>query len=315
MDYFRVSVFAFSSIFFILIFGSCSGGSSGPAGVSGVIETDTYSISAGETVLVAGALTIHAVNDVTIDGALSANGANGQSITIISDNGNITISGAGSISAGDGASGSLSSARAGMYDSVSRTISGGGGNGGSVVLKAPNGTITIPNGEGVIHIGDGGAGAEISVQGDDLLTTESLEGDLSNKGGDSGILQIEAAQIAGVNTETETAEEDIIDPATGEVVYPSGSSFTVISDQNVVSGGQGGNAGDYYWGTDADGNSTWPDSSTARQYRTASYSPETAYSAWTDISVWGADGGKGWTRGGNGAVVARRGGDGPWVHC
>lgn len=258
-------------------------------------------------------ITIKANGDITISGKLIAgNGGEGQdggTLTIISQNGNIYIGDTASLKAGDGRSG---------QNSIGEE--GAGTRGGSVIFKAPNGTITFPDAEGIIHIGNGGNGADINIHGDDLLTTELPE-QLSNAGGDSGELLVEASQLIGLTYEVITLTEDIVDPETGETIIPAGLTFRNIeSDKQLITGGVGGDAGSLYYGVDEEGNSTYPELLTANPHtRLVDWQPtryafaaeqEAGDETLEKIRVRGAWGGNGERKGGNGGNVRVRGRNG-----
>lgn len=295
-------------------------------GLSGTLEVTDFTVASGESRRVSGDLIINASGAVTIAGTLSAEDAVGHSltiqaagdvgitgllsagqgapgggrggdITIVSMNGNISITGSGSLVAGDGGSGqTTTTARSilaiGKRPVLFKSVSGGaGGAGGSVTLRAPNGEITVANVEGIIHLGNGGDGATIEVHGEDLLTTEMAE-ELENAGGDSGVLMIEALTFNGVDIAGQTA------------FVPESAMF--------LSGGTGGNAGDLFWGVDAEGNSTFPDEDTTSQLiATVKRGGANLRPIFPDLRLMGARGGDAWLgSAGRGANLQIRGRDG-----
>ncbi len=294
-------------------------------GLSGTIEATDFTVPTGESQRVSGDLTINASGVVTIAGSLSAENAAGHSltiqaagdvsitgvlsagrgapgggggdITVLSTNGNISIGESASLIAGDGGSGlTTTTAKSvlsiGKRSVLFKSVSGGaGGAGGSVTLRAPNGQISIVDQEGIIHLGNGGDGATIEVHGEDLLATE-LGDALENAGGDSGVLTIEALTFNGVEV-------------TSETVFVSEST-------TFLSGGSGGNAGDLFWGVDADGNSTFPDAdTTTKLIALAKQSGVHLRPIHSDVVREGAKGGDAWYgSAGNGSSLQVRGRDG-----
>lgn len=253
---------------------SCDGIPETP-GLSGTLEVVDFSVAKDQSQLVAGdlwinasgtvdisgeltpiseqgqSITITAEDDVNISGRLASGGGSsgttGGDLTIVSTNGNIDITQGSFIGAGDGGTGqtTLSAkmiATTSRGEVILKTLTGGaGGNGGTITLRALNGDITIA---GTVQIGSGGDGATITVSGEDLLTTEA-PAELDNAGGNSGVFTLEASSFNG----------QPIDATVG--VDLAGTSF--------LAGGQGGNAGDVFWGMDEDGNSTWPDEATIKK--------------------------------------------------
>jgi hypothetical protein len=291
-------------------------------GLSGTLTVTDFNVADGQSERVSGDITILASGAVRITGALEAVESNGQSITIqaegdvsitgtvsagggalgdsggnvtiVSMNGNISIGESASVVAGDGGGGQATTTaktivRTGKASVAFKTVSGGaGGTGGSVTLRAPNGEITVADVEGIIHLGNGGDGATIEVHGEDLLTTEMAE-ELENAGGDSGDLTIEALTFNGADI--------------------SGDSAFVPTSGTFLSGGAGGNAGDFFWGQDAEGNSTYPDAdTTAKVIAAAKQSGVNMRPVFPDLRRRGARGGNGIVgSAGNGAPLVVRG--------
>ena len=232
-------------------------------------ETRTYegdvTIVASESATIDGTLspasdtgcsiTIECDGEVMINGTIMAgNGSNTQSTTakrnnhqdregldggdvvIESTNGDIIIGETATIRAGDGVDGVLDS------DGYS---GGAGGDGGSVILRAPNGTISLPAAPGAIHLGNGGTGAGIVGEFD---PNTAIPVTLVNAGGNSGLPQFDALMIDGIEPEEITLEEDLIDPVTGEVLAEAGETITLIRfdpDTGPLTGGSGGDAGEF----------------------------------------------------------------------
>lgn len=265
-----------------------------PDGIYGTLTAADYSVKAGETVYVAGDLTIEASGDVDIAGELmakgdkgqnitinaggsvtvsgkiaagnAATGANGGNLTIKSTGGNITLSSSAAISGGDGFTATKTSSLSKVLASADGTVSvtqvmdgAPGTNGGSVTLRAPTGSITVPYVQGLIHLGNGGNGADVTVSGTALLST-TLPEQMTNNGGHSGRFILDSPTVSGITMGTTTLLVDFTDPATG-ITYKAGEEIPIIADTYPFTGGKGGNAGNVYYGLDASGNSTWPSQS------------------------------------------------------
>ncbi len=330
------------SFFLILCVLGCdgNGGSSrGNGGSSGTINAETFSVDYGDTESVTEDLTIVASKTVDISGTLAASGAAGQNITIqaegdvvingtvqagngadvgqaggtvtiISNSGNITITDTAHITAGDGGAGqntvtTASTMSDGSTVKKSALTGEKGGNGGSVILKAPKGTIYIANKEGVIHIGNGGNGSVIDVQGEDLLTND-LADELSNSGGRSGWFLIDAAVIDGLSIENKTLEYDMLNPDTNQVIIPKGTALSYVTSSFQFSGGKGGDGGSVYYGMDRNGNSTWPTDSVEG---TSTILKKSLIKKMNGSIKYGAGGGDGWLEGGKGADINFQGKD------
>jgi len=343
-------IYSSLTVFFAFLFLFSCGGQGGgsdnaaaPKGISGNIEVDVYELAQGKTEEVSGDLTITSLGDIVVSGVLEASDSTGQSINLVaegdivvdgmaiagageagqgggdvrlqSNNGNISIS--GNIVAGNGGSGQTIVATARGARASARVISGGGGlAGGSIYLSAPNGTITITPTPGMFVIGNGGNGADLSVQGDDLASTE-LSGDFYNAGGDSGVLVIDAAEVVGLNFTDQTVETDVADAETGEIIVPAGTIIRIFEDDDLFAGGEGGDAGAFLFGDDGSGVSTWPEADAATLER-SSYRPAgkktvgtaTDNDGYSYAYVKGSPGGNGYRKGGNAASVTYRGAPG-----
>ncbi len=277
------------SIFGLLALSGCGGKNTPPLDTNPgpVVNTDNYVIKAGETVSPTGPLTINASKSVTIAGSLVSSGDNGQPITInsqgdvvisgsiatgsgtfaassggaaapspvdggtltiTSKSGHITIS--GTLKAGDGATPPTSTNSNGSI--LPADANGGtGSNGGSIILHAPNGSISASTTPGIIHIGNGGNGADIQISGQDLLTYAGTPG---NTGGNSGAMQIDSPSVVGLTT---VNTQIPVDFPPQNPIFKAGSTVAIVTSSNVV-GGTAGNAGAFRFGVDAYGNSTWP---------------------------------------------------------
>jgi hypothetical protein len=151
----------------------------------------------------------------------SASASNGGSV-VIQSAGDIDVGAFGRLAAGDGAD---------------------GGDGGDVVLHAPNGTITIPNREDVIHVGNGGDGQNLN----ESPSPEGGQEQQENRGGDSGLLLMNAQAVVGVEAETVTIRE-AFSPVGTNLVFGAREEVFTIASMVVVSGGRGGNAGSFTFG-------------------------------------------------------------------
>jgi hypothetical protein len=225
-----------------------------PTVLSGVIEVESFTLAEGELALVTDDVTIRATGEVRIDGDLRASDDAGQSITIEAGS-NVLVG--GMIGAGDGVAllqtllvtRGVSSERNGgsvvIQSNANITLSPGarlaagdgtdGGDGGDVVLHAPNGAVTIPDGEDVIHVGNGGDGP--------MLSQSPGEGDPEDaSGGESGVLLMNAQSVNAPGAEMVTLAENF-SPANSSLSFSIGQQvFTTVS-MPLVSGGRGGNAG------------------------------------------------------------------------
>ena len=254
--------------------------------MSGIMEVDEFTVESGDTVEVGDDLTIRSDGAVTLDGDLVAGSSAGQSITIeaggpVTINGTIR-SGAGAagqdggaltiyapgqtVTLGDGAklqsgngSGGVSTT-SDLYRSLTDRTgvdASSGMSGGGIYIYAA--TLVVPETTGVIRLGNGGTGAAVTVEGEDLLTYE-IPDDFGNGGGDSGFLYIEADEVIGLGYEVTVLEEDLLDEETGEIYAPTWTTLQLITPQDgQIAGGVGGNAGAIYYGLNADGESTWPE--------------------------------------------------------
>ena len=193
-------------------------------------------------------IAIAADGDIRISGSIvAASGSAGQpggSISIISRTGSIEITGA--LTAGDGGGGpSVSPTRA--------LTSLGGGNGGSVTLKA-FATLTIASGPTQIHLGNGGDGTSVTLSGDPAQADQPID----NRGGDGGVLTLEAASAIGLTLGSRSLSADFVD-ADGVVLAATGTIVQTLAPQDAAlfSGGDGGDAGAIFAGIDASGNYLW----------------------------------------------------------
>ncbi len=245
-----------SLVALLIIFLGCGGGSSGSsdAGTSGTMKSIQYTLDAEKTLQVTGDLIIESDSSIIIDGDIVALGETGQniilkavddinisgdiisgsgdatqreggSVTLISENGNINIVSGAHLQAGDGVNGDIFSVKAPLLRVANKNYQGA--NGGSIVIKAVLGSIRVAEDAGILHIGNGGNGTDVNIQGDDLIGVEILES-YNNNGGDAGILDINSSDFI---------------------------KFTTI---DVISGAQGGDGGDIIIATDENNNSTWP---------------------------------------------------------
>ncbi len=313
------------------------GGDGGLGGVSGVIDQATYALAAGETETVGGDLTITASELVQIDGGLLANGSYGQNITIvcdgdivingrvaagngeegrdmaggdltlISNNGNIILGTGAGVSAGHGGAGkSLDQARSASEEDRDYALAGA--DGGSVIIRAPNGEVFIPDIPGIITIGNGGDGMDVVLAGDDLLA-EGLPESFENQGGKSGGLDIQADRITGLVYTEERLTEDLTDPETGEVILAAGETAYILEPTEQIAGGRGGRAGAVYAGLDQEGVSTWPGEGGEESADCGCQAVGDDYEAKAaEVNTYrGQNGGHGFFSGGNGASVTAGG--------
>jgi hypothetical protein len=234
-----------------------------PTVVSGVIEAESFTLGAGELAVVVDDVTIRTTGAVRIDGDLRASDAGGQNIaveaggdvdiggTIVAGNGAGAADAAGLVArtvamGGDGGSVVIQSAGDIDIGTLGRVAAGDGtdgGDGGDVVLHAPSGTITIPNREDVIHVGNGGDGQSLS----ESPSPEGGQEQQENGGGDSGLLLMNAQAVDGIEVETVTLRE-VFSPTGTDLVFNVGEEVFTSDSTVVVSGGRGGNAGSFTFG-------------------------------------------------------------------
>lgn len=225
-----------------------------------------YTLTADETREVTQDLHIIALKKATIAGNLVASQEKGQDITIDCI-GNINISGiiqAGN--SGDESSGGdikITSALNGIQiEATSNIIAGDGANGtttgsagkdgGSLALESPNGVITVANVPGLIHLGNGGNGTDISIPCPTYAAGELPE-EFENLGGNSGGLRIVADRLEGLTNEKQVLTEDLVNPVTDEVIYNAGETIWILEDTDQITGGTAGNSGRILYGVDENG--------------------------------------------------------------
>lgn len=310
-----------------------------PANNDETLEGEQFTLAAGETRSATGDITVRSQTTVDIDGDIVADGARSQTIRIeaegdvfiagriiagggsaanaanskrralfqpnenagddlaggdiiiISKNGNIVLMDTAELTAGDGANGDIS------------INNGAGGRGGDIVLSAPNGTVTIPDVAGALTLGNGGNGADFTLDADTVDRGNGSIGAISD-GGRSGFPNIDALEIDGATTTEITLDEDV----TGANVGPDAISFDddatlgetgekieLVTFENQIDGGIGGNAGDFVI-EPGEGSDPIVGASAAEQG--------------FNIDVRGANGGTGWISGGSGQFVRAVGKDG-----
>lgn len=256
---------------------------------SATITGEVYSLPASGAGADGGSITIAAQGDVVVTGILEAGdgapgdpeqgGGDGGTLAITSADGSITLGGTEVASA----QGVPSRAIAGDGgDGGAGLLGGPGGTGGSLVLDCSNGALTINQQPGLLHLGNGGDGGDGVVAGDDLLTFEVPE-ELSNGGGNSGVLSFHCSALAGI------AFQD-----TGGL-HEGAPLHCGVFDDGVTGGGVGGDAGDFTYGVDpiTEG-STWPSMATTAQ--AAQDLPQ-------QTEIVGTSGGSGQFGGGRGAAA------------
>lgn len=169
-------------------------------------------------------------------------------------------------------------------------LGGAGGEGGSIVLEAPNGTLTIHECSGLFRVGNGGHGGNGVVEGT-AVGSSALPGQLPNAGGNCGQLRGIVGDLAGVE------------------IHDTGATLegkrlkTVALAGETLEGGAGGSAGSFRFGEE-------PGSSPVTGGR--AILPTRVRPAGDGI-LKGANGGDGGYQGGDGGAVyywARNGGPG-----
>lgn len=225
----------------------------------------------------------------------------GGTLTLISADENISI--AGHVASGNGGAGlSVTTANGSTLEGGNR--GGGGGHGGHIILRAKAGSIAFAAVGGLIRIGNGGNGADAQVAGQDLLSY-NVPATNTNGGGSSGGLLLDSPTLVGMTTTIITVPSDV--PARN-VLASAGSAVTFVTS-NQVTGGVGGDAGAYLYGTDANGTSTWPP--TARPVAMQAVGKDAADTV-SPREVRGANGGDGWVNGSRGQSANVRGVDGTY---
>jgi|GEM_PF-2717112 len=276
----------------------CGGGGGGNE-ISGTINTGRWYIPAGEVRTVVGDLIVNA-DEVQIDGTLTTRAATagtpGFSITLhakqsILINGTATAGNAGVAVAGQpGAAGGklelLADAGSITVGAGARFGSGNGGSGGAgnspglaggrggdLVIKAPAGAVQIHAHAQVMHLGNGGMGGPVAASS--LPSGVAVQ--LTNGGGESGDLVLEAATFTGLPL----------------AVPFNGQNLFIDNRNGYITGGAGGSAGSI------DQSRSGPDPVTRGRADGAPYGP-----------VTGASGASGWQAGGAGESVGGSGGAG-----
>ena len=214
-------------------------------------------------------------------GAAEADGGSGGGIQLASEKGDIAL-GADAAAAGGAPPGAPPRLHTGDgADGGDGKVGGAGGAGGDLTLECPDGTLTINQTPGLIHLGNGGHGGRASIQGEELLTATVPE-QMPNAGGDSGGLIPFCKNLVGVELEQ----------SGGGVGFPE---LIGALDDGVGSGGHGGNAGSLDFGRDPDtGLPTWPATVPPRRESPAELWP---------APTRGADGGEGACTGGHGESI------------
>lgn len=282
-----------------------------------VIQCDTATIAgelyapnaagSGET---GASIRIEAQGDIVVTGEVSAgdggigeedgDGGDGGSVELVSANGNITIGSEASGSAVRTAQDVVNTVAAGNAgDGGDGLLGGAGGTGGSLCLEARNGTVNIFQARGLLAVGNGGDGGD-GVVGGEALATFAIPSELENHGGDGGGLVVHCADVAGITAS-----------ATG-TTHEGTPVVAAVLDEGVASGGEGGDAGEFWFGVDPNtGESTWPET-----VRTSG-----AVRVQEAITAIGSHGGNGTIRGGDGgefevmgALFSMTIGDGKDVH-
>lgn len=269
-----------------------------PGSLSGKLTVGNFTIPAGSTMTVVGDVEIVASGNVTIDGTLVAEaGAAGGFNIIIRAKGDITVRGlieagaAGATAKPKAAQnmrpmndpgrvgrtivmvsfGNLTIAREAIVaatngtDGVQGNLGGAGGKGGDVALCATK-TLAV---HGMIIVGNGGNGGDV---------TGSIENGVeqySNSGGDAGVLYITGSTIDFPGFDAATY-------AVNQVVYDQSA------DAAVMIGGWGGHAGAVFLVSNQNACTTAVGSATGNV-------PLARNRA--------ANGGRGWTFGGNGGLI------------
>ncbi len=201
-----------------------------------ILDVESFSLPVGQSMTAKRGITIRAEKSIEVAGSLLSDPDKGGSLTLYSKSGDVKITAGATVAAGNGDSGasavkrkdSLTADNTGALRvaAVKDISSGGGTDGGDVILRAPNGTITVEDGV-TIHIGNGGSGADITLKNTDALST-GAKIQLKNGGGVSGGLGLEAQNIVGLDVE--------------KIVVDGQPGWLIKSDKNL-SGGKGGAAG------------------------------------------------------------------------
>ncbi|NMC64303.1 MAG: hypothetical protein GYA55_14155 [SAR324 cluster bacterium] len=230
----------------------------------------------------------------------------GARLSLIASKGNITLAKGSLLRGASGGDGVLTrslshtlirSPNTGKIVRVkAQIVSGGAGeNGAGVRLEAAAGAVNFEPGF-AIELGNGGNGADFSVSNIAALTGKQFE--LENAGGNSGILEIRASQLNGL----EGAQLGTLQDGT-QMWFPA--------DNTGISGGRGGNAGSV----------SFPESESSASARNKHRGLILPVGSWIQnsssslgsvlgasktaenpfyVEVTGSKGGDGWISGGNG---------------
>lgn len=322
----------------------CGGGGRGvdepTQTLTGRVTYTDFVVGADERIACSGDVTI-ACRTATINGRLyslpgSAAGSAGASLTIEAEQ-ELTVT--GSVAAGDGQPGGadggggdggtlrLVSAHGGLTLGASPTArqagdqpilaageggnggngdwGGAGGHGGKIVLECPDGVLDLQLQAALVHPGNGGRGGTGATYGE-AMGDYPTEGDLAltNRGGNGGTVEFTCNELLGVELTATDETHDGLPVRIAEV------------DAAVWSGGNGGDAGDYYLGVD-------PGTGEASHPAPASRQDDQSW-RWmrSNIVLTGQDGGNGFPNSGSGgdltvdlneSIPPGQGGDGATV--
>ncbi|MBI2299347.1 MAG: hypothetical protein HYU66_10470 [Armatimonadetes bacterium] len=249
------------------------------------IDGRLYSANASGAGADAGDITIRATGDIAVNGSIGTgagaagaatgnggDGGDGGTVDLGTTGGDVTLGPAPAVRQAGAAAG-LQAGNGG--NGGAGLLGGAGGDGGSLIVGCANGTLTIYQQAGLLHVGGGGHGGNGVVRGAATATTQ-LPATLPNAGGDSGRWAVAAQAVSGVQTEQ-------IPDAQGNPrpVYVFGTG--------VTSGGDGGDAGSLSFGEPGQGVRV------GLRFTRQGAEPE--------IRTTGANGGDGEGRGGNGGNV------------
>ena len=296
--------------------------------LSGVVEVESLFLDEGEVLEVEGDVEIVVAQDATVLGDIRVNseaghsivlraawdilvegsivagdaagpGQDGGGVLLWAETGDIDVGGAALLSGGEGGVGQMDAATLGQ-----------GGAGGGVEFRARAGRVRVVDGA-EIHLGDGGPGADLFFDLEDIPAEDEWNVlEPVNGGGESGWLVLDVAEgEEGLTFEPEDAA-DPLHGEDGELLLEEGDSFQLLDAgaSAFLTGGIGGDAGTFQIGGAEPSN--WPEGADPI-WSSENLDGEERDGAWKGAKeVRGRFGAKGQLRGGAGGPALAEGVDG-----